>query len=133
MKDKRPSFQWYPKDYMTDMNVIAMTPEQEGHYRRLMDICWMEGSLPSDLPSILALLKGTPNLDESYLQPVLKCFYIKGPKMHHKRLDFEREKQDIYRKRSAAGGRESQRRRAVSKGTQIKHQVNVNTSSASST
>jgi len=133
MTDKRPSFQWYPKDYMSDINTISMTPEQEGHYIRLLNLCWMENGLPVKWQEIRALLKGTTDLLESNLQVVLKCFYKRGGKLHHKRLDFEREKQDTYRKRSAEGGRETQRRRKALKGTTDQAQVNVKSSSSSST
>jgi len=132
LKDKRPAFQWYPMDYLSDINTISMTPEQEGHYLRLINICWLENGIPCEWVSIQALLKGTTNLLESELQLVLKCFYKKGSKLQHKRLDYERAKQDKYRERSASGGRETQRRRAELKGTKIKRQVKSNTSSSSS-
>lgn len=132
LKDKRPAFQWYPMDYLSDINTISMTPEQEGHYLRLINICWLENGIPCEWASIQALLKGTTILLESELQLVLKCFYKKGSKLQHKRLDYERAKQNKYRERSASGGRETQRRRAELKGTRIKRQVKSNTSSLSS-
>ena len=59
MTEKAPAFQWYPKDYLSDLNVVVMTLEEEGAYRRLMDYCWLHGSIPDDMAALGAMCKNT--------------------------------------------------------------------------
>lgn len=54
---KAPAFQWYPKDILTDGKVIPMTLEEEGAYRRLIDQCWLDKRLPSNLETLAAMCK----------------------------------------------------------------------------
>ncbi len=93
MKDKSPAFQFYPKDWLSDSNVIAMPPHVEGCYVRLMCMCWIEGSIPVDF---YHLLKGGTQLLESEFELLKKCFR-KHPKNNelliHPRLEKERKKQ----------------------------------------
>lgn len=55
--EKRPAYLWYPKDYLTDENVAPMTLEEEGAYRRLLDYCWLHGSLPGDMKQLASMCK----------------------------------------------------------------------------
>jgi len=109
MKTKSPAFQFYPADYLSDMNTIAFTAEQDGHYLRLLCICWLEGSIPSESNKLRRLLKGGDDLDEECLQQVLDCFVQVKNKtiMSHPRLDAERCKQKLWREKSSAGGKAS--------------------------
>lgn len=108
MINKSPAFQFYPDDWNNDINVIAMTPEEEGHYIRLCGLCWKEGALPSNREEVQSLLKKPC----STLDKILKCFYI-NPKndsqLLHKRLEKERKKQKAWRIKSAKGGRKSRK------------------------
>jgi len=58
--DKSPAYQWYPRDFLSDALVAAMTLEQEGCYRRLLDVAWLEGGLPGD-PDLLWRLAKAPS------------------------------------------------------------------------
>jgi uncharacterized protein YdaU (DUF1376 family) len=108
MINKSPAFQFYPDDWMSDMNVIVMTPEEEGHYIRLCAICWKEGYIPASTEDIQALLKRPCET----LEKVIKCFY-KNPKNNfqllHKRLEKERKKQKTWRLKCSKGGRKSKK------------------------
>lgn len=53
--DKAPAYQWYPKDYESDTDVICMTGLQEYAYRRLLDRQWLDGSIHPD-PRRIALM-----------------------------------------------------------------------------
>jgi hypothetical protein len=68
-KEKRPSYPRYYKDYLSDINVMAMTLEEEGMYNRLLDFCWAQIELPRDPKFLAGMCKGR--------QPselVLSCF-----------------------------------------------------------
>ena len=71
MKTKSPAFQFYPADYLSDSNTIAFTAEQDGHYLRLLCLCWLEGSIPADPRP---LLKGGATITDECLKPILRCF-----------------------------------------------------------
>ena len=49
---KAPAYLWYPKDYLADANTVLMSLEEEGAYRRLLDYCWLEGSIPGDMKAM---------------------------------------------------------------------------------
>lgn len=108
MINKSPAFQFYPEVWISAAEVIAMSPEEEGHYIRLCGICWLEGSLPSDPEEVQSLLK----IRCETLEKILKCFY-KNPKNNsqllHKKLEKERKKQKAWRLKSAKGGRKSKK------------------------
>jgi uncharacterized protein YdaU (DUF1376 family) len=46
--NKPPAFQFYPKDFLSDTNVVCLTNEELGAYIRLLCHCWLGGSLPTD-------------------------------------------------------------------------------------
>ena len=105
MTDKRPSFQWYPKDYLSDENVALMSLEEEGAYRRLMDFCWLQGSIPGDMESLGKLCK---NVDQERMavlwDAISKCFKRRGERYVHPRLEIERRKQDSFKKSKSRAG-----------------------------
>ena len=50
----RPWFKWYPKDFMADEKVRALSPMGELIYRRILDVLWetSECQLPNDIQFI---------------------------------------------------------------------------------
>ena len=46
--DKSPAFQFYPKDWLTDPDVVCMNFAQKGAYITLLCYCWLEGQLPKN-------------------------------------------------------------------------------------
>ncbi len=106
MKTKSPAFQFYPADYLSDSNTIAFTAEQDGHYLRLLCLCWLEGSIPIDPRP---LLKDGATISDDCLNPILRCFRLNRKKtaLVHPRLDAERCKQIAWREKSSAGGKAS--------------------------
>lgn len=82
-----------------------MTLEEEGAYRRALDFCWLNGSLPLD-PEMLARLIGK-NCSAATANTVQQMFIL-NPKNSqeyiHERLEVERKKQkDFKEKKSKAG------------------------------
>lgn len=96
---KAPAYQWYPKDFMSDGAAMAMTLEQQGLYRFLLDVCWLENGLPMR-PHELWRIGRCDSLDHfEQLWPLIAPkFYEKDGRWHHKRLDDERKKQAKNRK-----------------------------------
>lgn len=86
----RPSFQFYPGDFLADLNVQSMTMEERGIYITLLCHCWIEDGLPLDDEHQMAQLWKRP--------AVAKCFSEKNGKLRNPRLDKEKKKQEKYHK-----------------------------------
>jgi len=92
---KSPAYQWYPKDILASARVQEMSLAEEGAYRRLLDYCWLNGSVPSDERRCARLIgKGaTPEMAKYILE-----MFIPHPtdpdKKIHDRLESERIKQE---------------------------------------
>jgi uncharacterized protein YdaU (DUF1376 family) len=85
-----------------------MSLAEEGAYRRLLDYCWLQGSLPNDMAKLAKLCRTTPKHMAEMWPAIEPCLYLAELGVwKHKRLEKERAKQDAYRARSAEGGRKS--------------------------
>ena len=96
---KRPSFQWYPKDYLTDLNVEVMTLEEQGAYRRLMDYEWLHQGLPNDTVALAKMCRITEARFKKLWPAIEPCFKLNrsGSILVHPRLASERRKQDLHK------------------------------------
>ena len=114
MAEKRPSFQWYPKDFLTDENVEVMSLEEQGAYRRLMDYEWLHEGLPNDIEVLAKLCRITPAQFKKLWENIGICFDENraGTRLTHPRLKSERAKQDEWREKSRVGGKRSAKLRA---------------------
>lgn len=103
---KSPAFQFYPKDFLNDRNVVLMSMQERGVYITLLCHAW-EKPLPTRL-DLLAKLCGVPLGVFKKLWPALgACFRQQGSDLVHPRLEREREKQAEYRRKQADKGRRS--------------------------
>jgi uncharacterized protein YdaU (DUF1376 family) len=102
-QEKVPAFQFYPKDFLSDTNVLKMSHTERGLYITLMASCWMDGALPNNTKELAQMVKmPAPRFERLWQGPLGCCFYVNGDgRLHHKRLDAEREKQEQYRRRQS--------------------------------
>jgi len=119
-KEKSPAFQHYPKDILSDINYQMMSWAERGMYRHLIDLCWMEMSIPADPQLICRILQ--ISLDKDFEQstwPLLQgCFKQSeqdSSRLVHPRLEFERLRQADWKTKCAAGGRASAHKRKTKK------------------
>tara|TARA_R110000824_G_scaffold157971_2_gene331506 strand:- start:762 stop:1466 length:705 start_codon:yes stop_codon:yes gene_type:complete len=106
VKNKAPAYLWYPKDYLADANTVLMSLEEEGCYRRLLDYCWLEGSVPNDMVQLGRMCKGLDSEKMSVIWKSLEpCFRLKNGRWHHPRLDKERKKQEANRLAKSRAGK----------------------------
>jgi len=101
--NKPPAFQFYPKDFLADINVSIMTMEERGVYITLLSHCWLEGWLPNGSTKLKRICNNPSNWKELW-ENVRHCFYENGDKLYHKRLEGERKKQLEWREKSREGG-----------------------------
>lgn len=102
--NKRPAFQFYPKDFMCDANIIAMGNEELGAYIRLLCVDWIEGGIPDD-NLLLSRLSWSLDRWDSIAMTVLSCFEKRGDRYYNPRLSQEREKQNKFFEEKAEAGR----------------------------
>lgn len=120
-RDKRPSFQFYPADWLASKQIALMTPAQEGGYIHLIAYMWDDPdcSLPDD-DGQLSLLSRLPSPED--LRVVKNAFNQHPTKegyLTHDRLLEERKKQDDWREKSRLGGIKSAEIRA-NKGKRVR-------------
>ena len=94
MSNKSPAFQWYPKDILASARVQMMSLAEECAYRRLIDFCWIHGSIPAD-PNKAARLVGK-GCSVEVAKVALEMFTVNADdesQLIHDRLEEERVKQ----------------------------------------
>ena len=116
MAEKSPAFQFYPKDYLTDAKVVAMTPEIRGLYVQLLCHDWLEdGIYPDDICALSGFEwfreDGTLRDDWNTIEQVLNRCFIQHPtddqKVTNPRLLRARQEQLENREKKRLAGIES--------------------------
>lgn len=94
-----PAYQHYPRDYRADATVLLMTLEEQGAYRNLIDVEWLEVGLPTD-PELLWKLAGCSSRAQFDLMwPKMAAKFVqRKDRLYHPALDLERKKQRKNRK-----------------------------------
>jgi uncharacterized protein YdaU (DUF1376 family) len=114
---KTPAFQAYPKEWLSNEHIAVMTPAQEGVYWRLLCYEWLDDdcSLPSDVESLAKLGRISPEEwnrgGYDLVMARFKPHPSKQGRIINERLIQEREKQAIWRKKSATGGKKGAAKR----------------------
>jgi uncharacterized protein YdaU (DUF1376 family) len=102
---KAPAFQFYPRDYLCDLNVRGMSYEQRGVYWELVSLCWLEQGIPSDLNAIAKIL-GMKHSRLVKLWPgIAPCFVVDGDRLQHPRLNAERLEQEQFAASKSVAGK----------------------------
>ena len=109
--NKPPAYQWYPQDHLSNAHVLQMTLEQEGAYRRLMDHCWLAGSIPLSVPELARLCRITPGRMEKIWTVIEPRFNRKGEGYVQPRLEKERKKYAMHKKAKSEAGKEGAKAR----------------------
>lgn len=106
---KRPSFQFYPTDWLSDPNVMAMSAIERGAYIQILATMWTteDCSLRDDVEYLARLA----NVDKVVITALYPCFRVVNGVLRHKRLDEERNKQDEYRLACSEAGKQGMKKR----------------------
>ena len=135
MGEKSPAFQFYPNDFIADMNVQLMCNQSVGCYIKLLSYCWKEGSIPDDSDAIAKLCRERSNRMAKLWLEIRPCF-TPDPEnpgfMRHPRLDRERAKQAESHERRVEAGRKGGAARSV-RVSNAKKMLSSSTSTSSST
>jgi uncharacterized protein YdaU (DUF1376 family) len=130
VSNKSPAFQWYPKDILASARVQEMSLAEEGAYRRLLDYCWLNGSVPRDEKRCARLIgKGCTPETAKYVLEMFTVDPNDESRMIHDRLEIEREKQESNSKarQAAAEARWNKQGTSVNgNGKQVKSDPDAN-------
>ena len=83
--NKSAAFQFYPKDWLSDADVVCMTFAQKGAYITLLCYCRMEGQLPNNDDYIRKLLGNVRNW-KTLWSGIKHKFEVEGDFLVHPRL-----------------------------------------------
>jgi uncharacterized protein YdaU (DUF1376 family) len=108
--DKAPAFQFYPKDWLTDPDVVCMSMAQKGAYITLICYCWKEDKLPNNPDYIRKLLGNVPKW-KTLWNGIKHKFEIRGNYLIHPRLEKEKLKQEEYRLKKSISGKKGMEKR----------------------
>jgi uncharacterized protein YdaU (DUF1376 family) len=92
-KDKLPWYPLYPSDFDTDERVRGMTDEEVGFFIRLLNHCWINGSIPDDVEEIARIMGRDLEHARRLWQRVGQCFVAHpslGGRLVNPRLEIER-------------------------------------------
>lgn len=98
-----PAFQFYPSDFLS--STLHFTPAQTGVYIRLLSWSWLNGPLPLDTPSLMAIAGVTKASNWPQLWLTVKPKWTKNRDgFCNKRLEKIRAAQEVYRQIQSAKG-----------------------------
>ena len=84
------SYPFYINDWRRSEAVEAMTVEERGLYRELLDHCWAEGSLPAD-PKLLRKIARATSREFSRSWPLVSCqFVVRNSRLYCPKVDEKR-------------------------------------------
>ena len=103
-----PAYQWYVKDAMSDERYVLLTLEQRGAYRDLLDLQWIQGSIPSDIDDLARLLR-TDSATMAAIWRAVGSFFAEvagSPgRLANRRLERERENIESQRRKKSEAGK----------------------------
>lgn len=107
--DKAPAFQFYPKDFLTDDAVLAMTNEQVGAYIQLLCHAWlMPEGLPPSMSALARLCHCTPKRFERCVWDGVRVKFRENGegRWFNPRIEQVRDEQRKYRERRQQQGKD---------------------------
>jgi len=107
--ERSPAFQFYPRDFLSDIHVAAMTLQERGAYITLLCLCWSEQSLPIDTKALARICRISTARFARLWPAIEPCFLIDGTRLIQPRLDRERKKQEAYRLLKSRAGKQGGR------------------------
>jgi uncharacterized protein YdaU (DUF1376 family) len=107
-----PAFQFYPRDYLSDAKVRAMSYKERGMYWELCSLLWLERALPVHPPTLSRIL-GVTLAEFRKAWPALEpCFRMVDDKsLEHPRLEIERRKQTRHTAEQSEAGKKGAAKR----------------------
>ena len=118
MSDRRPSFQFYPGDWLSSPDVSVFSAAERGAYIQLLCFAWQapDCGLPDDDKELAQLSKLGEDWAGESGKRVRSKFRAEGGRLYNERLLEERHKQDEHRAKQSESGRRGAEKRWGKKG-----------------
>lgn len=99
-----PYYKWYWQDWRSNRAVQRMSYIERGLYRELLDECWSEGGIPTDMDSLADICGCPVEVIANAWQVLGRCFRLVDGCYRNDKLDSLRTERDAVRvKRKDAG------------------------------
>ena len=113
---KSPAFQLYVKEFLSDANQAGMSLQESGAYIRLMCFEWNEQGkgLPDDAVRCGNMIGATTGQMKTMWRALRSCFVshpTEASRIVHPRLQKEREKQTVFKRRKSDAGKQGATKR----------------------
>lgn len=100
-----PYYKWLWQDWRSNRTVQRMGYVERGLYRELLDECWVEGSIPSDVAAMADICDCPVDVMATAWQVLAKCFILLDGRYHNEKLDSLRTERDAVRVKRVTAGR----------------------------
>ena len=100
-----PYYKWYWQDFRANRTVQRMSYVERGLYRELLDECWAEGGIPTDMESIADICGCPVEVMTSAWQVLGKCFRLMDGRFYNEKLHSVRTAKDAERVFKADAGK----------------------------
>ena len=112
-RESSPAFQFYPRDFLCDDKVMAMSTTARGCYIVLLCHCWLTGFVTADQSELRRLSQYDGHDWPRIWGQLKRAFVPKDGALVNPRIERERKKQADYRELKRKAGLESANRRAT--------------------
>lgn len=114
---KSPAFQFYPKDWLSDLRVGLMSLEAKGAYLQLLCHQWLEqGPIPGDMRSLSFMCGCSVRKMRTLWPSIAPCFDSVGDDLiENSRLSQARVERELFLEKSSHGGKLSAEKRAATR------------------
>jgi uncharacterized protein YdaU (DUF1376 family) len=102
---RSPCFRFYPREFLSDLHVQAMSAEELGYYMKLQAQYWISEGLPNDPDQLARVLKISRKTFDRVWRRIGLCFTRRGSRLKHTFLDAERAHQEEFRQKASVAGR----------------------------
>jgi uncharacterized protein YdaU (DUF1376 family) len=110
--ERSPAFQFYPREFVGDLDVAALTLEEVGFYTLLLCYAWLKDGLPADMPRLARALRVAPSkFDKLWVVIGEKFPVAPDGRLRNERQEEEREKQRRHREERSLSGRKGNEKR----------------------
>jgi len=114
MKERAPYMPFFGRDFYGDLNVMSQDLEEQGAYIRLSWLCWQEGGIPADIPTLAAICSNTPVARfRKKIWPKLSGLFETAPdgRLTHRKIESIRDGKESFRRKCSEGGKLGNERR----------------------
>jgi len=100
-----PYYKWYWQDWRANRKTQRMGYVERGLYRELLDECWVEGSIPSDVASLAEICGCPKDVMANAWQVLESCFILVEGKYINEKMESLRTEKDAERLAKSLSGK----------------------------